>query len=385
MLKESLLIENRYSLLIRHLLIVATLISLSGCGPLRQEQRPRFFWPPPPAEAKIEYINFYFSDEDLKRGVDRRIEDALLGRNPPRRLIFQPYSVASDGKGRFFVVDFSGGSTHVFDLRHHNYRQLGEEIGTPHKVLVDSVGDIWVLNGVKGELHHFAGDESKIAEIKLPGTNRAASFAVDRARARIYVVDAPQHQLRLYDLNGRFLETIGTRGKGPGEFNFPGDIDLDAAGNLYVVDALNARIQILTPEGAVLQVFGERGTARGSFSVPKGIAVSPSGLIYVSDASQHKIVIFNKAGDFLLTLGARHVYQGEGISPGGFNFPVGLDVDANETLWVSDMVNGMVHEFQYLTPEFLAKRPIRDNEVYRPQGSDFSESEDGALLPAPIQ
>jgi sugar lactone lactonase YvrE len=191
--------------------------------------------------------------------------------------------------------------------------------------------------------------------------------------------------VRLYDLDGLFLKTIGERGKKPGEFNYPGDIDLDAAGNLYLVDVMNARVQILTPEGTVLRTFGERGTARGSFSVPKGIAVSPSGLIYVSDASQHKIVIFNSEGDYLLTLGARYVYKGEGISPGGFNLPAGLDVDANDTLWVADLMNGMVHEFQYLTPDYLAKRPIREADIYRPQGSDLQESEDEALLPAPIE
>jgi sugar lactone lactonase YvrE len=364
---------------------MAALLLLSGCGPLRQEQRARYFWPPPPSEAKIEYINYYFSDEDLQRGVDRRLEHAILGRKLPERLLFQPYSVASDGRRRFFVADFIGGIIHVFDLQQHEYRQLAAGVEGPQKVLVDSRGEIWVLNSDKGVLLHFAADETKIEDLKLSGIGRAASFAVDRERERIYVVDAPQHQLRLYDLRGRFLETMGRRGNAPGEFNFPGDIDLDAAGNLYLVDTLNARIQILAPDGTVLRTFGERGTARGSFSVPKGIAVSPSGLIYVSDASQHKIVIFNRAGDYLLTLGARYVFKGEGISPGGLNFPAGLDVDANETLWVADLMNGMVHEFQYLTPEFLAKWPIREEDIYYPQVSDFAPGEEEALLPAPIE
>jgi sugar lactone lactonase YvrE len=358
---------------------------LSGCGPLLQEQRQRFFWPPPPAEAKLEFQHFDFGDEDLQRGVDRRLEDAILGRNLPKRLIFQPYSVASDGKGRFFVADFVGGIIHVFDIANHKYRQLAAAVAGPQKLLVDSQGELWILSSDKGLLLRFAADESPRPEVKLPGVGRAASFAIDRQRNRIYVSDAPQHQLRLYDLNGRFLETIGTRGSAPGEFNYPGDLDLDADGNLYIVDAMNARIQVLAPDGTPRRSFGERGTARGSFSVPKGIAVSPSGLVYVSDASQHKIVIFSKEGEYLLTIGARYVYKGEGISPGGFNFPAGLDVDANDTLWVADLMNGMVHEFQYLTPEFLAKKPIREEDIYRPQAVDFIDRDDEALLPAPLE
>jgi sugar lactone lactonase YvrE len=380
--KEPLLAKKWHDPFTRLLFFVVVLLTMSGCGPLAQKRQPRFFWPPPPAEAKIEYLNFYAVDEDLQRGVDHRLEQAILGRSPVKRLIEKPFSVASDGRGRFFVADFSGGVTHVFDLLHHKYRQLGDVLWA-QKVLVDSVGEIWALNSGKGIIFHFAADEAMIAELKLPGTERAGSFAVDRARERIYVVDTPHHQLRLYDLTGRFLETMGRRGKAPGEFNYPGDIDLDAAGNLYVVDVMNARIQILAPDGQVLRTFGERGTESGSFSMPKGIAVSPSGLVYVSDANLHKIVIFNTNGDYLLTIGGRYVYTGKGVAPGGFYFPAGLDVDANETLWVADMMNGMVHEFQYLTPAYLAKRPILDQDIYRPQESDFENSEDGALSPPP--
>lgn len=379
------MVGKGYYPLMRTLLFVVVFFSLCGCGALRKESSPRYFWPPPPAEAKIEYINFYFSNEDLQRGVDRRLEHAVLGQSPPERLIFQPYSVASDGQGRFFATDFIGGVVHVFDRRQHHYRSLITDLGSPQKVLVDSVGEIWVLDSVKAVLHHFAANEVLIGVIKLPGIGRAASFAVDRRHDKIYVVDAAQHQLRLYDLTGRFLETLGKRGKAPGEFNYPGDIDLDAAGNLYIVDAMNARVQILAPDGVVLRILGERGTASGSFSVPKGIAVSPAGLIHVSDASQHKIVIFSREGDYLLTLGGRYVYQGEGISPGGFYFPAGLDVDDKETLWVADLMNGMVHEFQYLTREFLTKRPIRKEDIYRPQPIDLKGTENGeATLPPPV-
>lgn len=366
------------------LLIALTLLTLSGCSPMAQEQRPRFFWPPPPNEPKIEYINYYYSDEDLQRGVDRRVEVAILGQQLPERLIKQPYSVASDGKGRFVAVDFVAGVIHVFDIAHHEYRQLAAGVERAQKVVIDSLGEIWVLSSAKGILRHFAADESSLGEIMLPGTDRPASFAIDRARNRIYLVDAALHQVRFYDLDGHFLQAIGKRGNQPGEFNYPGDIDLDASGNLYIVDAMNARVQILTPEGSPLRAFGERGTAHGSFAVPKGIAVSPSGLIYVSDASQHKIVIFNNDGEYLLTLGARYVSTGA-ISPGGFNFPAGIDIDANETIWVADLMNGMIHEFQYLTPEFLARRPIRKEEVYQPQAADLGQSADGALLPPPVE
>lgn len=381
------MIKYRPYIVFRFSLGLLLLSMLSACGPLLQEKVPRFFWPPPPAEPKVEYINYYFSDDDLQRGVDRRLEYAILGRKPPERLINQPYSVASDGQGRLFIADFSGGILHVYDIPHHSYRKLIAGENGLQKVFVDRSGEIWALNSLKNIVLRFANDETRQADVKLSGVERVASFAVDRSRGVIYVVDSAQHQLNLYDLRGTFLRSIGKRGNQPGEFNFPGDIDLDAAGNLYIVDTMNARIQVLTPDGTPLRTFGERGTARGAFSVPKGIAVSPSGLIYVSDSTQHKLVIFSNEGEFLLTLGARYVYAGgdSGIAPGGFNFPAGLDVDSNETLWIADLFNGMVHEFQYLTPEYLARRPIRADEIYLPKSSDFQQGADDALLPPPIE
>ncbi len=70
--------DKCYPSLIRPLFWVLFLLTLSGCGPMIQEKRPRFFWPPPPAEPKIEYIDYYFTDADLQRGVDWRLEDAIL-------------------------------------------------------------------------------------------------------------------------------------------------------------------------------------------------------------------------------------------------------------------------------------------------------------------
>lgn len=368
-----------------HLFLVALIPTiLCACGPLVQESRPRYFWPPPPVEPKIEYLNYYFTDEDLMRGVDRRLEEAILGRKIPQRLIVQPFSVASDGRGRLFVADLSGGIVHVFDIARHKYRVLVSGLSGLRKVFVDDAGEIWVLDGDKKALLRYSAEEKRVAEFLLADIGRAASFAVDSSQGIIYVPDSMMHNLRLFDLNGRFLRTIGRQGALPGEFNYPGDIDLDADGNLYVVDAMNARIQILAPEGTVLRTFGERGTALGSFAVPKGIAVGPSGLVYVSDSVLHKIVIFSNDGDFLLSIGGRYVYSGDGVAPGGLNFPVGLDADANDTLWVADLFNGLVHEFQYLTSEYLAKRPIREEDIYRPTSTDYLQGEEEALLPPPI-
>lgn len=352
------------------------LLLLVGCAPVEEKIGSRFFWPPPPHAAKIEYRTYYATDGDMLRGVDRRLEAAVLGLKDASRIIFQPYSVASDGKGRVFVVDFSVPQVLVLDLPGHTHRHLQGTDGIAQKVLVDGVGDIWVLDSRKARIYHFGSDEVLKTNFELKDMERPASFAVDAQRMRLYVVDAATHQIRVLDYGGEPLSVYGKRGSEPGEFNYPTDLDLDRDGNLYIIDSMNARVQVLTPEGAFVRAFGERGTASGSFAVPKGIAVSPSDLVYVTDASQNKIVIFNTVGDYLLTLGGRYVYDGSNIRPGGFYYPAGIDVDSAEQIWIADLLNGMVHEFQYLTPEYLAVHPIKPEQIYAPKPSDLVRVEE---------
>lgn len=53
----------------------------------------------------------------------------------------------------------------------------------------------------------------------------------------LYVADRLGSTVRAYDLEGRFLRTVGTEGDGPGEFQWPNDLTFDPAGRLYVRDA----------------------------------------------------------------------------------------------------------------------------------------------------
>jgi hypothetical protein len=65
----------------------------------------------------------------------------------------------------------------------------------------------------------------------------------------IYVLDSGNHRIQKFDADGTYVATIGNKGQGPGEFQFPQSIDVDSSGMLYVSESMNRRIQILSPEG----------------------------------------------------------------------------------------------------------------------------------------
>jgi hypothetical protein len=70
----------------------------------------------------------------------------------------------------------------------------------------------------------------------------------------IYVVDAEAHEIRVFSRAGDFVEALGRKGQGPGEFDTPMDLDV-RDGRLYVADKFNDRVQILDRKGRYLGGF----------------------------------------------------------------------------------------------------------------------------------
>lgn len=346
------------------------LLALSACAPKGVESK-RFFWPPGLAEPKIEYINFYQVDQDVRRGEERWLEAQILGREKPKLVFVRPHAIASDGRGRILVSDIGLHVVFIYDLKQRQVRKLlqrhkGELSEFPRDVWgleVSAAGEIYATLPDAAEIAVFGQDEVFLRTFGKGHVTRPLSMALDEARGKIYVVDSAKHAVVVFTANGDFLESWGQRGSAAGEFNYPVDVDVDADGNVYVLDSMNARVQVFDAAGRFLRTFGERGTAAGSFMVAKSLSVSPQGDVYVTDSLGNKVVVFSRSGDFLLNFGGR-AFVVDKVTPGGFYLPEGIDVDANSTIWVVDSLNRMFHQFQYLDGDYLEKHPILPGQAY---------------------
>lgn len=356
-------------------ILVLLVLALAACAPAKQARK-RYFWPPGFENPKIEYINFYQSDRDIHRGEGHWLENAVFGKEAPKLQFVRPSAIAvakAPGDKRVFVADQGLSQVEVWDFGKQQIRRLQTALEKdfgfilPSGLATDVEGKVYVADSLKKEIDVFGKDETLMQRIADPHLERPTGIAIDNQRKRIYVVDTKAHLINVLSLDGRWLSSIGKRGAGPGEFNFPLDLDLDAKGNLYVLDSMNARVQVLSPEGKFIRQFGERGTEIGSFQIPKGIAVSPSGLVYVTDSMAHRFVVFSVTGDYLESVGGAYAVQGK-VAPGGFYLPEGIDVGNDDSIWVVDSLNRMFHQFQYLTPEYLQKHPINPEDVYLPPG-----------------
>jgi hypothetical protein len=75
-----------------------------------------------------------------------------------------------------------------------------------------------------------------------------------RDEATVFVADNFLHQVLNLDANGRYLETIGKRGEGPGEFNFPNRI-CTWEEYLFVLEGLKPRIQVFGHDNRFVRSF----------------------------------------------------------------------------------------------------------------------------------
>jgi hypothetical protein len=82
------------------------------------------------------------------------------------------------------------------------------------------------------------------------------AFVVDAdSMGNIYVLDAGNYRIQKFDSTGRFLRTIGKKGQGPGELNWPTHMVVDNQDRIIVYDTRNNRISLFSSEGELLNDF----------------------------------------------------------------------------------------------------------------------------------
>lgn len=331
------------------LAIGAMVFSLSFCaGPVR-ESGIRLSWPQPPEQERIRYLGSFSSAADLNLTGPwlRKVYRFITGTKRVTIKLGTPYGIAVDTEGNISVADSFPPAIHFFSPAAKKSHELTKpadlQLVSPIGVAVDGRGNVFVSDSMLASVFIFDGSGKYRFSIDSTHFLRPTGIAVDRYRDRLYVVDTRAHDVKIFDLEGVLLKTIGGRGIGPGEFNYPTCICVDRNGDVYVGDSLNFRIVVFGPDGTYRTHFGQAGDGSGYFSKIKGVAVDSDGHIYVSDAQYDVVQVFDLQGEFLLSFGRT------GRETGEFRFPAGLCIDGRDVIYVADRLNQRVQMFQYIT------------------------------------
>jgi sugar lactone lactonase YvrE len=346
-------------------LLAGLMLLLAGCASeplvlrlnLAPEATRRIHFPP---ESDSEVPRYVYAGELLgeqnfvpaeghRDGFLTVLGKAIAGlfENPERTVLQRPQSGVVDEEGRILVTDVSRGAVFVFDekagqLDVWEFAQGFRRFASPSGIALGPEGRVFVADA---DLRRVVllDREGKGSGIVGPDQlQRPTGLAWDAAASLLYVADTEAHQIKVFDLTGRLVRTLGRRGEGPGEFNYPTYLAL-ARDGLVVSDTMNARIQVLPlEEGGHPLVFGRRGTRVGDFVRPKGVAVDGEDNLYAVESYHDHLLIFDRRGRFLLPIG------GTGKEVGRFYLPGGVWVDARNRVFVADTFNVRVVIFQFL-------------------------------------
>ena len=236
---------------------------------------------------------------------------------------------------------------------------------------VDQQGNVYVIDDVNQRIRKVtpAGVVSTLAGSGLTGRadgagttaqfNNPSGIAVD-AQGLVYVADSNNSLIRVITPAGVVSTLTGMAGQGlqdgpvaSAKFFYPNHLAFDQQGNLYVSEIRNNRIRKVTPAGVVSTLAGgEAGVAAPNgyadgpataarFATPEGLAVDKQGNVYVADVNNNRIRKVTPAGVVSTVAGSgdKAFADGRGTQA-KFSFPVGIVVDAQGTLYVTDYNNG---------------------------------------------
>jgi len=158
--------------------------------------------------------SFYVSDgykntRVVKFAADGRYEFEWGGKGDAPGQFNLPHGIAVDSHGRVIVCDRTNSRLQVFDARGKFLTQWkGPHIGRPYGVAVGADDHVFSVDG--GDPTAEPAERGKVVEM---------------------------------DAEGRVLDTFGSPGKGPGQFQLGHDIAVGPDGAVYVAEGSGKRVQ----------------------------------------------------------------------------------------------------------------------------------------------
>jgi DNA-binding beta-propeller fold protein YncE len=322
------------------LLLILLIALITSCAGEIKKERPPIVWPLPPDPPRIEFIENYYGERDL-----RKIQwyETVFGEDPSLSLK-RPFCAVPDREGNIYVSDVELKGVFKFDFKNRSFRLF---YPSPRPLSMDIMASknlLFVTDGLSKQVIGISLIDGRPA-IQLPGDFKTpGAVRVDEKHGRIYVGDSRTDLIWVYDLDGRFLFKFGGSGMEKGQFLTLTSIDVDSQGRIYVADSFNYRIQVFDMEGNYLRSLGYGvGKQIGAFARLKGVAIDSEDHVYALDMDHSNVQIFDFDNNMYL------FFSGLGTGDGSLWFPTCIYIDrTTDMIYIGDNMNRRVSVFRYI-------------------------------------
>ncbi|HBH60898.1 MAG TPA: hypothetical protein DDX85_03980 [Nitrospiraceae bacterium] len=225
---------------------------------------------------------------------------------------------------------------HLFDIT-HNFSQ-------PSDVAVSKDGHIYVVDGVNNTIKVFNQDGKFVFSFGSKGPLNGqlqAPLGIDVGNSgKVYVADSGNHRIQIFGPSGNYLNQIKLHSKIKAAD--PTDVAANESLNrLYIADNDNHNILVYDLSNMqLLQTLGAPGIEEREFRYPFQIAFDKKKYIYITDVVNTRVQVFNPEGLFVSVIG------GWGVEKGHFFRPKGVAVDKSDRIYVSDSYMGVIQVFK---------------------------------------
>jgi len=346
----------------------------------------------------------------------------------------QPYGVAVDSSGNFFIADTSncvirkvsssnsdistvaGNDTLGCGYSGDEAPATGAQLNQPYGVAVDGFGNFFIAdyqNSVIREVSAATGSISTFAGVVVPDPNHAGKMiglpaysgdgypatdaelgflnntpyaegvATDRS-GNVFIADTANNVIREVSASTGIITTVAGNGLigfsgdgGPatsaGLF-YPRDVAVDGSGNIFIMDAGNCVVRKVTAATGVISTVagtlpdssgnyycgfsGDGGPATSAQLYPidllipaGGVAVDGGGNIFIADTGNGVIREVSASTGIITTVAGTGGLSYVGFSGDGgpatsalFDAPYGVAVDGSDNIFIADTYNHVIRE-----------------------------------------
>jgi sugar lactone lactonase YvrE len=259
----------------------------------------------------------------------------------------------------------------------------------PRAMATDKQGNLFIVDTKNNRIQKLGPAGKTLAtwggEGQEPGKFKDPHGIAIGPDGSVYVADTWNHRIQKFDSNGAFLLEWNASDQ---SFWGPRGVAAADSGNVYVTDTGNKRIVYFSPDGIQIDTWGGDGSGAGQLIEPVGIAISEAGEIIVADTGNRRLQFFQEDGVFvkewkvfgweefysepyLATFGPdvymtdshehrfasyrdgklQGVWGKTGSSSGEFNRPIGIAINSDGRVFVSDTFNNRIQVFDLPAPD----------------------------------